>query len=251
MLDNTALPPLPVDWKEFTDEVGTILRNSSLLSELPIAGDRWEEVLAAVFRRMGFTVHWTAGSHRPGADIQLSRDGYQPVQISVKAGGIKARKNAAGGPNQTVLNFSSYRLTTHPTIEDKIAFIDGDSKEIDWYLFAARKETKQTRTYQIYLAKSSIIQAKNAEWTVTKGGWAGEQPDGVTMKITRNMSDQLWLDIPLSLLTHGVEEISDTVQGALISTIEIPISALGSRIDLLFSELFTSAQSEAGNKSSE
>ncbi len=237
MPENTSLPSLPVDWNEFTTKVGTILRNSSLLSELPVAGDRWEEVLAAVFRRMGLIVTWTAGSHRPGADIELSLTGYKPVQISVKAGGIKTRRDAAGGVNRTVPNFSSYRLTTHPTIEDKVAFIDADSKQIDWYLFAARKETAQTRTYQIYLAKSSIIQAKKAAWTVTKGGWEGQQEEGVTMKITRNMSDQLWLDIPVSLLAHGVEEISDTVQGALISTIEVPASALGSRIDLLFSDL--------------
>ena len=237
MPENTSLPPLLVDWNEFTREVGIILRNSSLLSQLPVAGDRWEEVLAAVFRRMGLTVTWTAGSHRPGADIRLSQVGHKPVEISVKAGGIKARRDAAGGVNRPVLNFSSYRLTTHATIEDKVAFIDADSKQIDWYLFAARKETTQTRAYQIYLAKSGIIQATKATWNVTQGGWEGQQDDGVTMKITRKMSDQLWLDIPLSLLAHGVEEISDTVQGALVSTIEVPVSALGSRIDLLFSEL--------------
>ena len=65
------------------------LGNASLISVLPVAGDRWEEVLAAVFARMGFIVEWTPGSHAPGADIRLAKTDYKPVLISVKAGSIK------------------------------------------------------------------------------------------------------------------------------------------------------------------
>jgi len=51
------------------------------------------------------------------------------------------------------------------------------------------------------------------------------------------MSDQLWGDIPLSLIDHRPEELNGNVLGARIATVTIPVEQLGSRIDLLFSQI--------------
>ena len=70
------------------------------------------------------------------------------------------------------------------------------------------------------------------------------QNNGLTLKIVKNMSDQLWVDVPISLISHTAEEVSGSAQGALVSTIEIEKATLGSRIDLLFSPLFDETPGE-------
>ena len=172
---------------------------------------------------------------RPGADIMLGDIGANPIRISVKAGSL-ALKNKT----EKVLKFSSYRLTSHADIETKIMFIDADADHVDWYLFGARedvpKSKPKSRNYYIYLTRATIIQAATADWEEVKSGWKGVQTNGVSLSIVKNMSDQLWIDVPLSLIDSKIDQISDEVMGVHLATITIPFEQLGSRIDVLFSE---------------
>ncbi len=223
---------IDVNWQAFTAEVNTALNNASRLTRLPLSGDRWEEILVAVFERLGHAVRWRPGSHSPGADIQLYQTGLADTEISVKAGSLKRLEKTV-----KVLTFSSYRLTRHTSLEAKKHFIDEDAAKIDWYLFAAREDTKTVRNYHVYLTRATIVNAEGASWTETTSGWVGVQDNGVRMRIVKNMSDQLWGDIPLSLIDHRPEELNGNVLGARIATVTIPVEQLGSRIDLLFSQI--------------
>ncbi len=228
-------------WEEFAKEVTTALSNASKLTRLPLSGDRWEEILVSVFERLGQEVTWRPGSHAPGADIMLGRGGTDLIKISVKAGSLALRART-----EKVLKFSSYRLTRHTSIEAKIKFIDEDADHVNWYLFGAREDTFSKRSYHIYLTKATIIQAATAEWEEVKSGWIGLQPNGVVLAIVKNMSDQLWVDIPLRLINGSPNQITEEVAGAHLATITIPIEQLGSRIDLLFSDFLD--QNQEGSK---
>lgn len=222
---------LAVGWEQFSELVSSALNNASKLTRLPLSGDRWEEILVSVFERLGHTVTWRPGSHAPGADIMLGSVDSGIIRISVKAGSIAMRART-----EKVLKFSSYRLTRHANIEAKIKFIDADADHVDWYLFGAREDTSAQRSYHIYLTKATIIQAVTATWEETKGGWAGLQPNGVALAIVKNMSDQLWVDIPLRLINGKPDGINEETAGAHLATIVIPTAQLGSRIDVLFSD---------------
>ncbi len=165
----------------------------------------------------------------------LGQSGANPIKISVKAGGLALKDKT-----EKVLKFSSYRLTSHADIEAKIKFIDADADHVDWYLFGARedvpKSKPRTRNYYIYLTRAAIIQAATADWKEVKGGWHGLQANGVSLSIVKNMSDQLWIDIPLRLIDGKPDQLSDEVMGSHLATITIPTEQLGSRIDVLFSD---------------
>ena len=227
--DYSATPA--VGWEQFSDLVTLALNNASKLTRLPLSGDRWEEILVSVFERLGHEVTWKPGSHAPGADIMLGQSGSNPIRISVKAGSLALRART-----EKILKFSSYRLTRHSDIEAKIKFIDADADHVDWYLFGAREDKPTTRSYHIYLTRATIIQAATAEWEAVKGGWYGLQTNGVSLSIVKNMSDQLWVDIPLRLIDGKPDQISDEIMGAHLATISIPVEQLGSRIDVLFSD---------------
>ena len=220
-----------VGWEQFAELVTSALNNASKLTRLPLSGDRWEEILVSVFERLGHEVTWRPGSHAPGADIMLGTSGSDTIKISVKAGSIGMRART-----EKVLKFSSYRLTRHGDIAAKIKFIDADADHVDWYLFGAREDKPTQRNYYIYLTKATIIQATTADWEETKAGWAGLQQNGVALAIVRNMSDQLWVDIPLRLINGKPDSINEEIAGAHLATISIPTQQLGSRIDVLFSD---------------
>ena len=95
---------------------------------------------------------------------------------------------------------SSCRLTRFKNIEEMIAFLDGQAgKNFDFYLCCARVETKSEMIYQVYKVPAEVFVASSMGWKKTRGGWEGSSSNGVAATIVKNMSNQLWLNVPIGL----------------------------------------------------
>jgi hypothetical protein len=153
------------DWPEFAARTKKLIAYISAATRTPINSELWEEVIFHALRSMGEkykgeSPKWISGSHAAGADIWTDKFG-----ISAKGGTLK----------KETVKISSYRLTSYDTLEEMIAFIDGPGKNFDFYLCCAKKkDTATERTYNV-----------------------NEQ--GVIVGIHRKMSNQLWIELPLSM----------------------------------------------------
>lgn len=201
------------DWKTFSHKLTKLIKYASSSTIVPIKDSRWEEVIFHVLKGMGEKYQggdpkWDVGSHAPGADLWVDS-----LSISAKSGTIK----------NDILCISSYRLTRFPDLESMISFIDGGGKNFDVYLCCVLVKNKdESRTYKILVISSEIINAKNLKWEdevsskdkITHKGFVGYDDNNVVLKIVKNMSNQLWIYIPISLCT-------------LIAEINIPKNDLG------------------------
>ncbi len=198
------------DWDNFSQYLKKLLEFNSENSVTPINADRWEELINAVLKYMDFKPIWNLGSHAPGADIWTDQ-----FNISAKSGKII----------DETLNISSYRLTRFLNLDEMKEFIDGDGKNFDIYLCCARTDTPQSRTYQVFLVHANIIKAKKMRWKDTyftggkvHSGWEGIAHNKVILNIVKNMSNQLWITIPLNLCDKILEvNISNEKLGSRVS----------------------------------
>lgn len=182
------------NWKLFSEYLTKLLKFYSKISIFPIKAETAEELLYTVFKKMGEKPRWDQGSHKPGADIWC-----KSFDISVKSGTIKKTED--------VVQISSYRLTRFDDLEEIKDFLTND-KNFDIYICVAREEFIEKRIYRVFILDKDVFNAKDAEWTETfiqngkrKGkssGWRGKSPNKVIGNIHKSMSNQLWLEIPLS-----------------------------------------------------
>ena len=184
------------DWTAFSKLIRNSFHFFSKHSRVPINADRWEELIFTTLRDMGETYQggepkWVRGSHAPGADVWTDK-----FAISAKSGSLK----------NGFLVLSSCRLTRFKKIEEMIAFLDGHvGKNFDFYLCCARVETKSEMIYQVYKVPAEVFVASSIGWKKTRSGWEGSSSNGVRASIVKNMSNQLWLNVPIGLC----EEITE------------------------------------------
>jgi hypothetical protein len=185
------------DWPGFAARTKKLIAYISAATRTPINSELWEEVIFHALRSMGEkykgeSPKWISGSHAAGADIWTDKFG-----ISAKGGTLK----------KETVKISSYRLTSHDTLEEMIAFIDGPGKNFDFYLCCAKKkDTATERTYNVLLVPADVFAAKELKWHETfskkdgkQNGWKGVNEQGVIVGIHRKMSNQLWIELPLSM----------------------------------------------------
>lgn len=178
------------DWDAFSLNLAKLIKFHSLNSVVPINADRWEEIVNAILTFMGKNPSWNQGSHSAGADIWTKE-----FIISAKSGKVINDK----------VNISSYRLTRFKDLEEMKGFIDGGGKNFDIYLCCARTDSKTKRIYKIFLIGADTISAKRIGWSNSynkkdkHSGWQGIDNLGISLKIVKNMSNQLWMEVPLNL----------------------------------------------------
>lgn len=239
-------PEMAVEWNNFIRLLDLALHNASKLTRVPINADRWEEVLEATFRKLGYTVN-RPGTHMPGVDLVVSKQGSKSINISAKAGTVNATAKT-----EATLKFSSYRLSHKknlPLLENKVVYLNCELGEVDWYLFASRNTSQQEkkenlRRYYVYLAKQSMIwQTQLNDWEGdNEKGWTRSQSNGVKLTIKPpTMSYQLWIDVPLRLFGKGLVDLDTSEAGTLLHQCDIEdmINELGKEIDFLFEEKLT------------
>ncbi|MDO8561170.1 MAG: hypothetical protein Q7R91_03065 [bacterium] len=205
------------DWKTFSMKAKKLLEFASRSTIAPVNAGRWEEIVFHILKNMGQKYKggdpkWEVGSHAPGADLWIDL-----FAISAKAGGIQ----------NSTLSISSYRLTQFKNLDAMIEFIDGDGKNFDIYLYCARIDNADgSRTYKVFVVSADIFIAKKLKWTkqISHGnkisGWHGLSNNGVEVNIQKNMSNQLWIKIPLALCLQISEvNISQKFLGSSLSEV--------------------------------
>lgn len=189
----------------------------SHMSRATISGLIWEERIFNALLIMDLEPKWKMGSHNSGMDIEVC-----DYKFSAKSQRIK---------NKT-FDFSSFRTTEFEELEDKLCFIDGDGKNFTHYLILSKKELKNIIIYRIFLIEADFIQASNFTWYETFGkrkknigkptGWATNIENGIQLKISKKMSDQLWICIDKDKMLN-----QDKVE--LLGSVEIDRKDIGSK----------------------
>jgi hypothetical protein len=162
---------------------------------------QWEDVLAqALVRAHGdHHVDYEGIGHQSGYDLVCNG-----IRISCKSGSEKNKK--IKGNKIPVLTLSSYRLGTHKTWEDKIAFLKNRHEDSFFCLSSDQVECfGQVRCiYTLYVFPVEVVDIQNVEWhqhqTKTRIQPRGFGTNNTYYTIESSMSEQLWMHVPLELM---------------------------------------------------
>jgi len=190
-----------INWEKVLRVLEELIRFYLGMHKSPLTADNWEELVwaALAFMYGEENVDWSPRSHRD-VDIIAKING-KSYKIGLKAGIIK--KDRIG---REFLELSSYRLTTHEKLEDKLVDAFNRNKNNDFYLICGRLEEISVIEYRVYRIDSQQLfpdimrnpnlwqlDEKAKKWVFTQS-----QNLGFTrVEIIRKMSDQLWYEIPV------------------------------------------------------
>jgi hypothetical protein len=160
---------------------------------LYIKAEYWESIASSSLDADG----WIPNNHNPNEDLKTEHEGLK--EPSLKSGIIKGN----------TLNFSSHRMSKYGTLDEMIEFLE--TRTYDSFLFLARDEQIKNK-YLICYMPSKLWKYSEFNWEakvgVRKGnegkqtGWVGVSQDGnVSVQINFKMSNQLWVDVNLNLIT--------------------------------------------------
>jgi hypothetical protein len=193
----------PFNWKTFSTKLAKLIKFASKASIIPIKESRWEELIFHALKGMGKKYKggdpkWEVGSHLSGADLWIDN-----LAISAKSGSI----------TKDSLDISSYRLGRFLNLKTMIKFIDGDGKNFDVYLSCVVINHKDGhKTYKIFVIPANVFSARKIKWSriVSKDDgkvmkYYGSDSRGVSARIVKSMSHQLWIRIPLKLCKQIAE----------------------------------------------
>jgi len=181
---------MQIDYQILSTDLTEQFENYHSLLVSPINGINWENLLYNALIKQSDNVEWNPGSHQVGTDIR-----YNDIGISCKGGRIKGKKNP-------IFKVSSHRTTAKKTLEEKIDYLSEDHEDI-FFCLTYKDDLPNYHHYTLYTFDSDILDYRLLEWKETKGGWIGKGNTFVA-KIQKSMSDQLWLDIPVSSLEEKV-----------------------------------------------
>ena len=175
-----------INYKQLTDELISHFGEYHNLLDVPINGLIWENLLYNSLINQSNNVIWKSGSHQTGTDIQ-----FEGIGISCKGGRLKGNK-------KDKFKVSSYRSTSYKTLEEKINFFS--EKHEDVYFCLSYEDAKTKHEYRLFTFDADILDYRSLNWKETKSGWKGV---GIFQaEIRKKMSDQLWLQLPVHLLTE-------------------------------------------------
>jgi len=174
-----------INYEQLTEDLISSFTVYHGLLDIPINGLIWENLLYASLKKQSNDVVWNYKSHQTGADIN-----YENYSISCKGGRLQ-------GSKKDRLKISSYRTTSYKTIEEKLEYFDENHEDV--YFCMSYEETKNKHKYKLFTFDSDILDYKKLNWQKTKRGWKGEGK--FLAKIESSMSDQLWLWLPIKILT--------------------------------------------------
>lgn len=160
------------------------------LYTIPVSAIYHEEIFVNSARKAGYIIpDWKPGSHKKGSDVTVINETKKHL-ISCKGGTI----------DKNYLTISSHRTTEHKTIEEKIIFLNLNHQ--DGHCSLIYQNINDEHTYKYYWIPNNICKINNfTEQKGPRGGeyWIGNNDYGTKGKITKSMSDQLWLEIPLEI----------------------------------------------------
>lgn len=165
--------------------------------------EMWEEVCAKALRETGFGSDWKPdNNHVVGVD--------QTTDCGIKI------SNKSGFWNRyfTALKYSGSRLTSHATLDDKLAFLANKTEDYVFCLASNSKTSKnynKTPVYHFSVIDTSKLDYQNAVWETMLNKSTGKISSykgvgvGYTATISCSMSDQVWTTVDRSLVTEIYE----------------------------------------------
>lgn len=191
-----------INWENFKKYIAELIKFKSKTTSTPINAESWEELIyvALVCMKYGDKVEWKLGSHEKGVDIKVKLNG-KVISISAKATKVKETRG------EKYISISSYRLTRYETLGEMLNFLNEESRKLDFYLLCIREEKGRNLIYRVLkvapkdIFPSPLLIPQN--WEEYTGGWKTKDnlsnQWGISAKIVRKMSSQLWITVPLTL----------------------------------------------------
>jgi len=169
----------------------------SLFRGCRLKAEWWEEVLFQTFQECGYeNVEWRPHTHGRGKDIDVN-----DIRISCKGGQIVNKRFKDG--IKKCLSLSSHRTTSQKTLEEKLDVISEKLVDIYFCLANPNPKDKDNLKYKLYIFDAKILNFRGLEWEEKKGGW--KATGKFLARIEKSMSHQLWFDIPIELLSEGID----------------------------------------------
>jgi hypothetical protein len=165
--------------KEFKDNLEKVMRRFFLVSNLDMTGLVFEERIDFTLARCGYFSGLSMGSHSSDSDI---------AGFSLKGNVIKRTKNSLS------TSITSYRTTSHKTIEDKIDYIKTQNSKECGYLVSLREDKINSINYKVYLFENGVdfLDIENYSFKKTKNGYKGTSSlFSSAATISSSTSDQL------------------------------------------------------------
>lgn len=161
----------------------------------------------------GVIFDWYPESHKVGADLTVPS--ISTSRISIKTGcaskiGRKAPSNDIRNDHR--IEFSSFRLTTHPDLEAIKCFLQKQHQDVTFLLSPYEKRGIYVWTVLENIDFSNLMWRDKFNTKGSHSGWIAEDEGQGLIKaeIKKGLSTQLWIEMKLSSnrIIH-VEEICD------------------------------------------
>jgi hypothetical protein len=171
-----------------------ILQHHVLYPEIPNKAEYWE----CIAKNCLGAKDWIPNNHNPNEDLVTEHVGLK--KPSLKSGIISGSR----------MVFSSHRMSKFDNLNEMLDFLD--SRTYDSYLFLSRNEGENNQKYSICYMPSNLWNFSDLTWEPIIGvkgknkgkqqGWKSNSSDGkISLKIQFSMSNQLWVDVDISLIT--------------------------------------------------
>jgi len=176
-----------------TGELKDILTKYHSILESQPKGEILEEILSRALHNAGVKSDWRPDcNHVIGKDLTLESSGER---ISIKTGKVKVWKTR---PNRN-LTISGSRLTSHPSLSEKIKFLSHKKEDSYMLLTSCEGDSRGSRIYELITFHTSLLDYENAPWHTRNHSKSGPNYECETndfkAKIQSAMSDQLWTEI--------------------------------------------------------
>ena len=179
-----------IDYNKLKESLQDDFRNYHRLLTVPIRGEIWEDLLFRSLIKQSSNIEWDCGSHRVGTDIV-----FNGTKISCKSGQVKGKKDPR-------LVISSHRTTSYSTLEEKLKYLSESHEDI-FFCLNYEFVNQKTHKYRLFVFESKDVDYNELSWKETDSGWDGNGK--FIAKIKKTMSDQLWLQFPLSMVNKLFE----------------------------------------------
>ncbi len=173
---------------------------------VPIKSKQAEVCFVNALEDHGFKHEYEPGSHKSGPDVPFYINGTK-YDIPVKSADRKVLTRKSKKPQ--CVKIANCRSETFKEFEEKRAFFNKVNLSTPGILIFERYVClKKEVGYRVIMLDSSLLGVNNFDTCTTKY-FMGQNDKGVTWRIRKTMSAQLWFDIPVAYLDD--EETSLTI----------------------------------------
>tara|TARA_B100002051_G_C16524386_1_gene529398 strand:- start:113 stop:670 length:558 start_codon:yes stop_codon:yes gene_type:complete len=168
-----------------------LLDHHKVYKKIRCKGEYLEEVLTSSFELSGFNVSWKPGSHDKKKDLIVRNN-----SLSVKSGVLM--------PKKKMLEISGHRLTRFDRNLNKISkYLNNSTDTLSVY--NPKRKSLDQKYSLAFIKKEKFSGIVESKWKDLGKSYIQSNDYGVQFKIQKDMSDQIWWQIPIKNL--DIDEI--------------------------------------------